>query len=75
MAGNSHEGHGDATLSLSEMTADGGQVFQSWIICACTLARLRNRLGPPRHESYTTAEAVRAIGDAVLTQPGSIQVR
>jgi hypothetical protein len=70
-----HEGHGTATLSLSEETADGGQVFQSWAVCACTLGRFRERLGPAQHESYSTPEAVRGIGEAVLNQPGSIQVR
>jgi hypothetical protein len=70
-----HEGHGTATLSLSEETADGGQVFQSWPVCACALGRFRERLGPPQHESYSTPEAVRGIGEAVLSQPGSIQVR
>jgi hypothetical protein len=70
-----HEGHGTATLSLSEETAGGGQVFQSWAVCACTLDRFRERLGPARHESYSTPEAVRGIGEAVLNQPGSVQVR
>lgn len=70
-----HEGHANASLSLAEETADGGRVFQSWTICACTLAVLRARLGPAEHESYATAEATLEIGDAVLRQPGSVQGR
>lgn len=68
-----HESHGDATLSLTEETADGGRLFQSWEICACDLPGLRARLGPPHHESVATAEAVRATADAVLRIPGSVQ--
>jgi hypothetical protein len=74
-ASDPHEEHGNATLSLAEQTADGGQVFQSWTICACTLGTLRKFLGPPEHESFATAEATSEIGAAVLRQPGSVQVR
>jgi hypothetical protein len=70
-----HAGHGNVTLSLAEETADGGRVFQSWTICACTLGALRARLGPPEHESFATAEATREVGEIVLGQPGSVQVR
>lgn len=72
---NPHEAHGDATLSISEVTTGGGQLFQSWTICACTLDRLRDRLGPPHHESYATPEAARAIAEAALHQPGNVHVR
>lgn len=74
-ASDPHDKHGNATLSLAEETTDGGRVFQSWTICACTLGPLRARLGPPEHESYATAEATREAGEAVLRQPGSVQVR
>jgi hypothetical protein len=72
---NPHDAHGDATLSISEVTTGGGQLFQSWTICACTLSRLRDRLGPPHHESYATPEAARAIAEAALHQPGNVHVR
>ena len=68
-----HASHGDATLSLTQETGDGGRLFQSWTICDCTLPALRARLGPPAHESVATAEAVRATADAVLRVPGSVQ--
>lgn len=70
----SHEGpgHGDATLSLTEETADGGHLYQSWIICECNLAGLRARLGPPEHETTATAESVLAAAQAVLNTPGRV---
>jgi hypothetical protein len=71
--GGPHDEHGNATLGLTEETADGGRIFQSWTICACTLAQLRERLGPPEHESVATAEATREIAAAVRRQPGSVQ--
>lgn len=72
-AGDPHASHGDVTLSLTRETADGGQIHQSWTICACHLPALQARLGPPQHESVATAEATRAIAETVLRQPGSVQ--
>jgi len=73
-ASGAHAGHGTATLSLGQDTPDGGRVLQSWTICACLLPRLRDLLGPVQHESYSTAAAVRRLGETVLAQPGTVQV-
>ena len=73
-ASDPHDEHPDATLSLTEETADGGRIFQSWTICACTLPRLRAFLGQPEHESHATADATREIGAAVQRQPGSVHI-
>jgi hypothetical protein len=74
MAEHEGPGHGEVTLSLVDKTADGGRTFQSWSICECSAARLRVALGTPQHEAVATAEAVRATGEAVLRQPGSVQL-
>jgi hypothetical protein len=74
MAEHEGPGHGYVTLSLVEATGDGGRVFQSWGICECTATRLREQLGAPQHEAVATPEAVRATGEAVLRQLGSVQL-
>jgi hypothetical protein len=69
-----HESHGSVTLSLTSETRDGARVHQSWTICGCSARVMRTRLGPPQHEGTATAEAVRATAEAVLRQPGSVQL-
>ncbi|MEV4287415.1 hypothetical protein AB0K40_18065 [Nonomuraea bangladeshensis] len=67
-------GHGDATLALTEVNEDGSMLFQSWGICSCGLQQMREKLGPPRMESYATAEQVLATGLAVMDVPGVTRI-
>jgi hypothetical protein len=73
-----HEGpgHGDVTLSLAEVTAEGGYHHRSWTICECSalVQRLAEVLPEPQQESWATAEQVRATGGAVLAVPGVIHL-
>lgn len=68
-----HEGpgHGEATLSLTEVKPDGTRVIQSWTICDCTLPALRARLGPSEWESTADEETTRRIANAAC-QPGNV---
>jgi hypothetical protein len=68
-----HEGpgHGEATLSLTEVRPDGSRVTQSWTICDCTLPALRERWGPPAWESIADEATTRRIAEAAR-QPGNI---
>jgi hypothetical protein len=70
-----HEGpgHGEATLSLTEVRPDGSRLTQSWTICDCTLPQLRARWGAPGWKAVATKEATEEIGRTVLSQPGSVQ--
>lgn len=65
-----HDAHGDATLSLTTDTEDGGKVFQSWTICACNVPGLRAMLGEPHNESISTAEQVQTLAHAALEHGG-----
>lgn len=69
-----HTSHGDATLSLTTTTPDGGSLYQSWTICACGVDGLRDRLGPPQNESYATADTARMIAEATANTPGNIHL-
>lgn len=69
-----HDDHPSATLSLAERTTDGGMVFQSWEICACTLSQLRAQLGTPGSQALATAEQVEATGRAVLSVDGVARI-
>jgi hypothetical protein len=64
---NPHTSHGDVAMSLAEKLPGGGILYQSWTICACHLATLRAKLGPPQHEAIAAAEQVEATGRAVLS--------
>ncbi|GII88252.1 hypothetical protein Ssi03_62420 [Sphaerisporangium siamense] len=69
-----HADHGDVTLSLAEQLPDGGLLYQSWPICACTLEALRARLGPPRHQSLATREQVETTGRAILSVDSGLKM-
>lgn len=71
MAEHTGPGHGDVTLSLTEMR-DGHHVHQSWGICECSARTLRVRLGPPQQETVASLDASLAIGEAVRNQPGAV---
>ena len=73
---NVHEGpgHGNEILSLATANPDGSRTHQSWTVCECTANALRARLGPPQQESFATEDAVRATAQAVLNQPGTVDL-
>jgi hypothetical protein len=70
--GHAGPGHGDVTLTLANGTPDGGTHYRSWDICECSplVRRLGEVLPEPQHETWATAEQVRATGEAVLSVPG-----
>jgi hypothetical protein len=72
-------GHGELTLSMAELRADGSRLYQSWTVCSCIAPQQRARwiqaMGAPEFETIASAENVEAVAGAVLAQPGSIQYR
>lgn len=65
-----HDDDRRVTLSLAETHPDGSILFQSWDVCACNLPWLREQLGEPGMESYSTREQVEATANAVKEVPG-----
>lgn len=69
-----HASHPDVDLTLAEHRPDGTRIFQTWTICACGLAGLRERLGPPQQESVQTPETLAATARVALSVPGVLHM-
>ncbi|WP_280410561.1 hypothetical protein [Nocardia asiatica] len=65
-----HGTHGNALLTLTTETSDGGRITQSWTICECSGTGIREGLGAPRQQSFATAEQVAVLARTALEQGG-----
>jgi hypothetical protein len=66
-----HKTHTTTVLVLSEVRPDGSAVSQSWHVCSCIAAQVREQLGPARLEMMSTPEGAQQIISAVTGAPGA----
>jgi hypothetical protein len=64
--------HGPALICVATANPHGDHFTQTWEICTCVFAELRDRLGPPAHETIATADAVTTTVAAIKDVPGVV---